>query len=331
MVQILQESQNNIDSGSVRSQLTSKSNGHSTTSEDDHQTLAIDSDLVAEVRKSLKEAYESADDETYARGHYERIMDEKAPMTCWRYLLHCHRNPTDTVDLMKRSLAWRQESDVDQLGPKQLPKDLFLKAPAGWTGKSRDGHEVVYIIGKNYRKPDSSMKQIIRNFITYALRKFDDKHKDDLEQLIAVFDVTDTTFSNMDLDFVTWLISVRDYFPRRFFAIYIVGIPFLIRPIIRLIISWLPENYKQITYCGTFDDLVKANIDDDQLPYEVGGTADDRWRIAPTGSVWANETKEYTEEVMTLLEKAICFNIPKERLDKIIQMQVDHDLNNSEK
>lgn len=326
MVQILQETQS--DGEPIKIQLASKPNS---TGRHDDDSLAIDHELVAQTRSLLREAHEAADHDTYARAHYERIMDQKAPMTCWRYLLHCQRDPKDAVDLMKRALVWRQQNNVDQLGPKVLPKDLFLKAPAGWTGKSREGHEVVYIIGKNYRKPDPSMKWIIRNFITFALRRFDDVHKDDLEQFIAVFDVTDTTFSNMDLDFVAWLISVRDFFPRRFLAINIVGIPFLLRPIIKLVISWLPENYKQITHCGTWDDLVGANIDLDQLPYEVGGTADDRWRLAPPGSPWASETEDYTPEVMSQLEKSICFNIPKERLDKIIQMQLDHDLNNSDK
>jgi hypothetical protein len=285
-------------------------------------------DLVDEARALLKKEFEQNEDAAriYSRAHYDELMDSSSPYTCWRYLLQRDKDVQEAVELMKLTLAWRQENRVDTMEAGDMVKDFWLRAPIGFTGKTRNGNDLVYAIGKNYRKPDGSVKQAIRDFIAYLLFDWDRRHRHDMEQFELVFDVTDTGFRNIDLDFAAWLVSIRDFAPARVKAIYFVGMPFLIRPLIRMIISWLPERFSRIVFCGTYDELVRANIDDECIPEEIGGKSDSRWRLAPIESKWAHEL-DYPDanEMFEKICKAVNFNTSQEYLDRLYRMQQEHE------
>lgn len=287
-------------------------------------------DLVRELRDRLRAEWEAsaAPAEIYSEAHYEDIMSPSSACTCWRYLLQRDRDPDSALELAKATLAWRKQNRIDELTARDMIKDFFLRAPIGLTGKTRSGNDLFYAIGKNFRKPDASIKQKIRDFIGFILFNWDRRHRDDLEQFEIVFDVSDTGFRNIDLEFSQWLVSIRDFVPARVKAIYFVGIPFLIRPVIRLIISWLPERFRRIAYCGTYDELVRANVDEEFIPEEIGGKSDSKWRLAPVDSKWIYEvedTEENSREMFEKICKACNFNTSQELLDKLYQMQRDHD------
>lgn len=282
--------------------------------------------LIEEVRSLLKKEFEEKGGEkVYAKQHYEDLMDRQSPLVCWRYLLYRGKAVEAAFELMKSALVWRKEYNVDSLEPAMLAKEFWLKAPAGFCGKTRNGSEILFTIGKDYRKPDSSVKQIIRDFLTYLLCDFERRHKNDLDTLVLVIDQTGTGLRNIDIDFSKWLVSIRDFFPNRFAAVQVVGVPFIVRPFIRLVISWLPEHFKRIIHCGTVEQLLNDEIDSDQWPLEAGGTSNDKWRLAPPGALWNSQSKTYSEEQMEKIDEAVLFDIPQERIDQLFKMQQDYD------
>uniref|UniRef100_A0A6G1SD63 Motile sperm domain-containing protein 2 n=1 Tax=Aceria tosichella TaxID=561515 RepID=A0A6G1SD63_9ACAR len=285
--------------------------------------------LVEQVHALLKSEYEKDPEEfetIYSMAHYEELMNPDSPNTCWRYLLQRDSNVEMAFELIKSTLAWRKSNRIDEMTAEEMVKDFWLRAPIGLTGKTRNGNDLIYAIGKNFRKPDSTVKQAIRDFIAYLIFNWDRQHIHDLDQLELVFDVTDTGIRNIDLDFAFWLVSIRDFVPARIKAIYFVGIPFLIRPMIKLIISWLPERFRRIAYCGTYDELVRANIDDDCIPEEIGGKADSKWRLAPVNTKWAHEhDSPNAGEIFEKICKACNFNTSQEHLDKLYKMQLDYE------
>lgn len=288
----------------------------------------IDSELVGKLRQLIKEECDGKE-EKYSARHYEDLMDESSMHTCWRYLVHCNLDLKETFDLVKSSLAWRKENQAcEQLGPNEVAKEFWLLAPLIMSGKTRDGDEILYVVGKNYRRPGAPLRNSIRRFTTRILFDFDQKHARDFQQLMVIFDVSNTGFRNFDLDFMAWVVSIRDFVPARFSQIQVLGIPFLVRPLVRLIISWLPEKFSRLVSCGTFEQLVAPQVEPNQLPVELDKSTveHETYRLAPVDVPWAADSPIYSDESMQkALEDSVGFCFSKERRERLIQMQLDYE------
>lgn len=291
----------------------------------------IDMDLVNEARQSLKQEYENqqnSDQNKFSQNHYEEIMDELSPITCWRYIIHCDRSIIDSVTLMKSALIWRKENKIEESLNKidnELPKEFYHLSPFAFTGLDNLNNEVLYIIGKNYRKPSSQLKSIVIKFVVQSLFKWDYENRNNLNQLCCVFDTTDTGYRNIDLDLMTHLVSMRDFIPARFNRVFVIGIPFIIRPLVRLIISWLPEAFRKIVHCGTYEQLVAPNISVENLPHEVGGCCDDTRRLAPIDSPWLDDSPVFDDALRKAAEASFGFNVPTEFKDKLKALQIERE------
>lgn len=291
----------------------------------------IDVELVNKVRELIEREYEKEGDK-YSQNHFEEIIDKSSPVTCWRYLIHCDKSIEDTVLLMKSALIWRKENKIDELGDNEsieneLPKELYHLSPFTFNGFDNLNNEVLYCIGKNYRKPDNILKNIITKFVVQSLFKWDYNNRNNLNQLCVVFDTTDTGYKNVDLDLMTNLVSMRDFIPARFNRIFVIGIPFLIRPFVRLIISWLPEKFSKIVHCGTFEQLVAPNISIDNLPPEVGGCFELEKRLAPISSPWMDDSPIYAtdDSLKKAVEASFGYNVPNELRDKLKALQIERE------
>jgi len=304
----------------------------------------IDCDLVEEARQLLLKEFQEFNSSSntnskdsnskgrISRVHLEQLMDKARPQTCWRYLRENNLQVGNSVKQMKRNLFWREQNYVDTVKAGDFVKEFWLKAPIGITGTTRDGQPILWVTGKNYRKPNGNeAKPFIKRFAIHSIFSWDKENQHNFNKLVLVFDVTATTFRNLDLEFSSWLVTLRDALPYRIQAIYIIGIPYLMRPIIRLIISWLPENYRQECHCCQLSDLTEgeqAVFGLDQVPVEAGGRADDKWRLAPSQVPWANQPKvsdKFNGKLLAEIDSAICFNTSAERLEQLYQMQRNFD------
>lgn len=293
------------------------------------QIEQIDRELVSETRKRIKREIEL--DESifglYSEEHYEEIIKQEPPFTCWRYILHSQRKPDVAVKLMRDTLIWRHENQVDDIDSAEMVKEFWHFTPIVKCGKDKAGNSVYYIVGKNYRKPDSSLRQIIRRFTLSILFGWDKQHRDSFKKMTIIFDVSDTGFQNIDLEFMSWLVGIRDNLPARIANLYVIGIPILIRPIVKLIISWLPENYSSLVHCGTYDDLIKSNIEDQELPVEVGGTNQDNSnRLAPIEAPWMADSTIFGDPAMQqAVEWAIGFSVNEATRNERRQYQLNYE------
>lgn len=297
-------------------------------SRDSFMEQAIDSGLVGKARDLLRERCEISEEyqSIYCQEHYDELMNDEPAASCWRYIIYNDLDIDKAVESMMKALVWRKENNIKDLNDKLFIKEFWHWAPIGFTGKSREGHDVMFVVGKRYRKPDPICKHMIRNFVMHMIWKWDKEHRKDLSQMVLVFDTTSTGYSNIDLDFTAWLTTIVDYLPARIAAVYVVGIPFMVRPLIKLIISWLPERFRRLIHCGSFDELVRANIDDDAIPVDVGGTCDESYRIASIESLWLDESPHADDtKLIDAMRDSICFNISEHKLETLRQLQIDHE------
>lgn len=285
----------------------------------------LEPELIKEAREALKTDYELNGDK-YSSKHYADIMDKKSPLTCWRYLLHCRSSVGDAVELMKSALVWRKENQADESLSSKLVKEFWFHAPMMFSGESKKGEDVLYIIGRHYRKPEAHLRPHLLMYTTNLLFDWDRKHQHDLRQFCFVFDVADTGFRNIDLEFMTWLVSVRDYLPARISQIYIVGTPVILRPVIRLIVSWLPEKFSKLVQCGSHEQLVEQNIDKDQIPREVGGLADESYRLGPVDAPWQADMPLFLEPSMQrAIQDSLWFHTDDARTSRLVRQQINYE------
>lgn len=342
--------------------IDSEANYQNKKEEDDYDEAddnAIDLELIKEVRFLLKDALEARKNELelgriatngingrateshyddtdhdqnrqdhnntykYSVWHYNELMDPNNPFTCWRYLLHTHKQLDDCVRLMLATLEWRHQYSIDPcMNNSQMIKEFWHMTPVVCCGKDKTGNSVYCIVGRHYRKPDPMLKDIIRQFILNLLFEWDRYHSRDLQKCTIIFDVSQTGYQNIDLDFMSWMVSIRDFLPARIANIYVIGIPFLIRPIVRLIISWLPENFRKILQCGTWQELVLANIEPSELPEELGGTRPDE-RIAPPNAPWWRDSPLFEKDKVDAIEWCIGFSCDAATREKRLKMQIE--------
>lgn len=284
----------------------------------------VDLDLVDQLRALMRAEFQIHSDK-YAPNHYEEIMNPNSAYTCWRYISHKMGNINEAFELMKSSLSWRKETAIDDLDRSELIKEFWHFTPIPMSGKDREGNCLLYVLGKNYRKPNGKLKAYIPKFCANNLFGWDRGHDLDLSRLHVVFDVSDTGYRNIDLDFMSWLLSVKDFLPSRWHRFSVVGIPFIVRPLIHMIISWLPDNYRQLVHLGTFQALVREAIDEDNLPVEVGGTcSESSYKLAPLDAPWASESAVFSQtEMLKYVEECILMNDTKR--GQMRQLQMDHE------
>lgn len=121
-------------------------------------------------------------------------------------------------------------------------------------------------------------------------------------------------------------ISIRDYWPDRIQSILVVGLPFVFRPIFRMIISWLPKEWRNILIVGSMKQLVLDNIDPEELPWFLGGSIGPECRLAPVESKWASEMSFFKDKsVMDALYETVCFHASEEERELLKQLQSEHD------
>lgn len=291
----------------------------------------IDMELVRRVREKLRAEYESNKDQYAGSNHYLEIMDPKSAHTCWRFLNEKAGNVDEALELMKKAIVWRLESEADQEidYTKMAVKEFFHMAPSKFSGSDKDGRDVLYVVGRDYHKPDAIFRKYVIRFFQNQFIEWDRKNRYNLNQLVVVFDATDTGYRSMDLELMSWLIGVIDYLPSRIHQIYVVGVNFIIRPIVRLIISWCPAKLSSRVLCGTFEELVEQNIDPENYPDRVGGSAPDTIHLAPIETPWLEQSTELNNpKMIDRIEYCIGFYMPQERRNELKAMQIEYEQNN---
>lgn len=286
----------------------------------------IDEQLVDKLRELVRKEY-SINQDKYCADHYEDIVDPTCNYTCWRYLKQNDLDLHRTLEAIKSSLVWRKENSIDNnLDASEQAKEFWLFGPLHFTGTSVHGSDVLYLIGRDYRKANQNLHPYILKFAANLLFSWDLKNKHNLRQMTVVFDTSSTGYRNVDLEFMRWIIAAADNLPCRFHSFYVVGIPMLLVPIVRLVISWLPHRFSSITHCGSIQDLVGKNIDAEEYPSDVGGAREDSYRLAPLEAKWASDIEQFEEQkILKAMEESLLHNLSLDKREKLVRMQLQYE------
>lgn len=151
-------------------------------------------------------------------------------------------------------------------------------------------------------KPMSELNHLYDKYFAFMIDQSDKRGKS--RGFTMMYDVTDAGLSNVEMSTIKFMTSLRDRFPVGARSILIAGLPWVLTPVFKLVMSIIPANQAAIFQLINLDELNKF-IDDAQIPSSMGGTAKVKFQVVPAKSKRAAEFKELSENTSNKLRKHV--------------------------
>lgn len=98
--------------------------------------------------------------------------------------------------------------------------------------------------------------------------------------------------------------SLRDRFPLSSRQILIAGLPWVLTPVFKLVMSLIPASQASAFKLINLDDLSQY-IEENQIPSSMGGTAKTKFQVVPSKSRPASEFEQLSKSVAGKLKKHV--------------------------
>lgn len=113
----------------------------------------------------------------------------------------------------------------------------------------------------------------------------------------VMFDVVGCGLSNIDWALSKFLIRLKDHIPYGHRQIIVVGLPWALNPPVKLIMAMLPESFAQIVKFVNADE-VNQYIEEDQIPFTLGGTSKFKFQSVPVRAKSITEFKDISKNAL---------------------------------
>lgn len=241
-------------------------------------TQNCDPQLIKKTRELLKARYAKNPDAFYD-ADYKRMLNDD--WTVSRFLLRRREDPKRTAKLMEECGRFRKQYKMSEVQLWEFPVEfhkaggLFMYAP------DRVGNLTVYMRVKMYRRvPEIS--DVYKAFILCVLEQCDSANGG--RGTAVVFDLSGCGLQNVDLGFLSWLLSsFRNYCPKGVSYIIVYNLPWILSATCKLAMSWMSaSNRRALRF--VYGDEIQTFIAKENLPDYCGGTCKINYRSVPEGS-----------------------------------------------
>lgn len=241
-------------------------------------TQNCDQQLIKRTRELLIERYAKNPDSFYDED-YKRMLNDD--WTVSRFLLRRREDPKRTAKLMEECGRFRKQYKMSEVQLWEFPIEfhkaggLFMYAP------DRVGNLTVYMRVRMYRRvPEIS--DVYKAFILCVLEQCDSANKG--RGTAVIFDLSGCGLQNVDLGFLSWLLSsFRNYCPKGVSYIIVYNLPWILSATCKLAMSWMSaSNRRALRF--VYGDEIQNFISRENLPDYCGGTCKINYRSIPEGS-----------------------------------------------
>ncbi|XP_078251951.1 motile sperm domain-containing protein 2-like, partial [Rhinoraja longicauda] len=128
------------------------------------------------------------------------------------YLQWRHYNVDDTLKMIDESFQFRKEFSVHDLSESSLPKWTFETGAVYLHGYDKEGNKIFWFRVKLHIK-DTKTTLERKKYVAFWLERYSKREQG--KPLTVVFDLTETGLSNVDMDFVRFIINCfKIYYPK---------------------------------------------------------------------------------------------------------------------
>lgn len=232
---------------------------------------------LVEVRKRFLEYAEQNPDKVNERDKIKLATDD------WylkRYLLARNRRVNDTMDMLRKTMEWRNEFGVHISEDAMFPMEFYKIGGLFPYEKDRKGNIILYLRIKYHRKI-TEMLEVEKHFLVHTFEKID--RITNGQGLVILFDCDGAGYSNCDMEFLQFLITcATEYAPVGLQYIIVYKLPWLLNSFWSLARKLLPAYLaNRVRFCD--EKSITEFVAPENLPDFMGGICRRNYRWIPPG------------------------------------------------
>ncbi|KAM4562062.1 motile sperm domain-containing protein 2 [Fundulus diaphanus] len=180
--------------------------------------------------------------------------------------------------MIDESLLWRKEFGINDVSESTVPRWMFETGAVYLHGYDKEGNKLFWFKVKLHVKDAKSVVDK-KKYIAFWLERY--AKKEPGMPLTVVFDMTDSGISNIDMDFVKYVVNCfKVYYPKFLSKMIIVDMPWIMNAAWKIVKSWLgPEAIAKLKFASKAE--VQTFIDPEYLPPHLGGTDPFKYTYPP--------------------------------------------------
>lgn len=199
-----------------------------------------------------------------------------------RFLLATNRDVDAAFKMLDETMRWRNDMYISQIRDYHFPFEFYRIGGLFPYETDKQGNLVMYMRIKMHHKVPE-LEEPIKGFIVHNFNKTEKLCKG--QGFVIVFDLTGLGYSNVDIPFLSFLITFgRNHFPGSLVYILVYNLPWVFSAMQKVVFAMLPEEAAGIIKFAKGDEIFKY-IDPDHVPdYIPGGTCRRNFRAVAPGS-----------------------------------------------
>ncbi|XP_019750926.1 motile sperm domain-containing protein 2 [Hippocampus comes] len=174
----------------------------------------------------------------------------------------------DALKMIDESFQWRKEYGVNDLSESSIPRWMFETGAVFLHGYDKEGNKLFWFKVKLHVK---DAKTIIdkKKYVAFWLER--NVKKEPGMPLTVVFDMSESGLSNIDMDFVKYVVNCfKVYYPKLLSKMIIVEMPWIMNAAWKIVKTWLgPEAISKLKFASRSE--LQSYIDPEYLPPHMGG------------------------------------------------------------
>ncbi|XP_048350164.1 motile sperm domain-containing protein 2 [Sphaerodactylus townsendi] len=232
--------------------------------------------LISETRQRFETEYIPAKSDKYDSRDVERLQQDNTWVD--NFLIWRHDSVDETLKMIDESFQWRKEYTVHDLTESSLPKWIFEIGALYLHGYDKEGSKIFWFRVKLHTK-DAKTQFEKKKLVAFWLERY--ARREHGKPLTVVFDMAETGLSNMDLDFVRYIISCfKVYYPNYLTKIVIFELPWIMNAAFKLVKTWLGPDAVGFLKTVSKNDI-QEYISAEYLPPHMGGTDTFKYSYPP--------------------------------------------------
>lgn len=229
----------------------------------------MSAEAIAKVREMF-EAELAKNADAYHPVDIERVRNEEWQVK--RFLLASKDNVDEAFAALCQALQWKKTFGLHDRPDSFYPKEIWELNGIEICGRDKENHLVQWEVYRNQR----SFKEanlLARQFIAHTIERADRAAGED--GFVLVMDVGGAGISNIDMDQIKFKLQTIELYPSALRAMYVVDLPWILNPIMKVIVSFMSPHIKAIMKYVNRKELIQL-IDPQYVMAELGGKRDKR-------------------------------------------------------
>ncbi|XP_071331655.1 motile sperm domain-containing protein 2 [Trachinotus anak] len=222
---------------------------------------------IEETRQRFKNEFLQDSADKYDSRDVERLQTDDGLVEgylTWRLYV-----VDDALKMIDESLQWRKEFGVNDLSESTIPRWMFETGAVYLHGYDKEGNKLFWFKVKLHVKDTKTILDK-KKYVAFWLERY--AKKEPGMPLTVVFDMAESGLSNIDMEFVKYVINCfKVYYPKFLSKMIIVDMPWIMNAAWRIVKSWLgPEAISKLKFASKSE--VQMFIGPEYLPPHMGGT-----------------------------------------------------------